>query len=169
MPLRDLEKVLGETLFEGAPDHSPLDERLVPAVSDYVRRHYSIRCGDEHLELVFGEATFRDLASGPYLFADYSAPRPVERPCRLEVSYDAIIESMPGREAIVFALISRGWAGLYRHEETRLEFDGDHQTRSIDLLVPSMSENARASLGRAAKLLRGKAKGAARRIRAIAR
>ena len=118
LPLSDLQAVVEEIRDVEVIDHAVVEGGRLRAVHAYVADHFSIAGPSGEVPIDFGDGVVRVLSSGPYLFMDYEVPRfEVPRPSRLEVKF-TLFDSLPAREALLIALISRGWAGLYRHAET---------------------------------------------------
>lgn len=165
LPLEDLETAAGLNL-SALGDRETVSGPALGSIQRYVADHFSIRIDDLDAQIVFGEALVRALTSGPYLYIDFQVPGiELRRPGSVAVTYDALFDSMPHRQALLIFLVSYGWRGFYRHEETKSEFDGDHRTGVFQVPEPTALENAGASLGQLRRLVRGKSGAALRRMR----
>ncbi len=166
LPEGDLSTAVGSPLTTKSDD-SDLDAGSARAVDGYLVNHFRVHSGSGEVTIRFGKMVKRQTSAGPYVIVDYAASDlEVERPASLRVQFDALHEIDHHGGASMIVMVSRGWAGLYRHEESTIDIDGS-QDDVVDVTEGTFIVDLRASVEQVGRLIRGKFRGARKRLKAV--
>ena len=154
IPVSDLNEVLGLSIPQGEVDGSDAVEANIDTIRSYTHAHFGMSDGEQDWDIDLHQPRLFREGEDSYVVLDFDVKgQPSTRPPQLKISFDAIIESKPDRDALLIFLTPRGWGRLLTWSEQRFHFDATTRRHVVAVEQTSWSQDLTAALAEAPRRL----------------